>query len=185
MLQPARLLSVLQRLQFTRQRSAGTLFRGQYTLGVTRGARGSDGFPDGFNYEIARKDLCCFERNLLHELWKLLQAEGEALSIEFTSAQVSNFAPAWRGRHDHRKKDTNFQWCASLGEFDGGELRWLEGGDSFAAPTRDRWVKVDGRHTHWVEPYESGTLLCCFAAQAKRNQFGIILPQPPVIAQSQ
>ena len=44
----------------------------------------------------------------------------------------------------------------------------MEGGDSFSVSTRGVWTKIDGRHTHWVEPYSgerySSVLFCCEGA---------------------
>ena len=158
------------RLTFAPRRSSTRrLFQGHYTIGAARGARGSSGFPDGYNREPLRSDLRRADHTLLSEFWQLLKAEGEALGFPFTSAQINkNFAPGWSARRDHRNKDVSFQWCTSLGDFEGGELRWLEGGDSFSVPTRGVWTKIDGRHTHWVEPYSgerySIVLFCCEGA---------------------
>ena len=86
----------------------------------------------------------------MHELWQLLRAEGEVLAYSFTSTQINhNFAAGWQGRHDHLDKDMSFQYCGSLGSFQGGE-----GEQPFYSMTEGVWQKMDGRHTHWVEPYD-------------------------------
>ena len=108
-------------------------------------------------------------QEVLKELWKVLEAEGEALGYKFTSVQVNkNFAAEQRHRHP---KDTNFQWCASLGQFEGGNLCWLEGNSpTFSVSTRGVWHKMDGRHTHWVEPYRGdrySLVLFCNTGEAR------------------
>ena len=117
----------------------------------------SAGFDqDGFNSDIVPKYLPRKEQAVLRELWELLGEEARALGYTFTSAQVNkNFTAGWEARHAHQGKDTDFQRCASLGDFEGGKLCWLEGeGSCFSVSTRRVWQKMDGRHTHWVDPYE-------------------------------
>ena len=85
-------------------------------------------------------------RKVLKKLWKVLEAEGEALGYKFTSVQVNkNFAAEQRHRHP---KDTNFQWCASLGQFEGGNLCWLEGNSPPLLCFHQGRVAQDGRPAH-------------------------------------
>ena len=73
------------RLTFAPRRSSTRRpFQGHYTIGAARGARGSSGFPDGYNREPLRSDLRRADHTLLSELWQLLKAEGEALGFPFT-----------------------------------------------------------------------------------------------------
>ena len=93
------------------------------------------------------------EQARCQELWDLLWVEARALGYEFTSAQINkNFSA--QARHNHRAKDTSYQWCVSLGDFDGGEFCWEERGACFSVSTKGEWQQVDGRHDHWVLPYK-------------------------------
>ena len=170
MQKPEQLLELLERLEFGHMRKNGGKDKAGYTLGTTRGSPGRSGFDkDGFNYEIVPKYLPSGVQEVLKEFWKVLEAEGEALGYKFTSVQVNkNFAAEQRHRHP---KDTNFQWCASLGQFEGGNLCWLEGNSPpFSVSTRGVWHKMDGRHTHWVEPYRGdrySLVLFCNTGEAR------------------
>ena len=152
------MLAILEQLDFpTRTNTTAKRFAGHYTLGDTRGVPGFHGFAHGLNHDIVSKCYPIAQRALLFELWDLLKKEGGALGYEFTTVQVNrNFRPGWGERHDHLGKDTSFQYCISLGAFEGGELCWLEGDQAFRVSTKNAWQKMDGRHTHWVHPYTGG-----------------------------
>ncbi len=107
----------------------------------------------GLNETIVPNCLPPDEQACCQELWDLLRGEAKALGYEFTSAQINkNFSA--QVRHNHRGKDTSYQWCVSLGDFEGGEFCWEEQGACFSVSTKDMWQRVDGRHDHWVLPYK-------------------------------
>ena len=63
-----------------------------------------------------------------------------------------------------------------LGRFEGGKLCWLEGNSPpFSVSTRGVWHKMDGRHTHWVEPYRGDSyslVLFCNTGEAQPLFYG-------------
>lgn len=135
-------------------RTAAEFGRASITLGTTRGAPRSAGFDEeGFNERTVPRKLSKGDREQCARLWELLREEARALGFAFTSAQVNrNFRP--QKPHHHRRTDKDFQWCLSLGDFQGGEFCWQEGERRFCVSTKDRWQKVDGRHLHWVRPHQ-------------------------------
>jgi len=156
------MLAILQQLTFAKRKNDAKRFAHHYTIGDTCQLPGCKGFDlNGVNREIVsdhqlkglRPEMRESERALLLQLWELLKEEGKHLGYEFTSVQVNkNFGTGWEERHDHLGKDVSFQYCLSLGDFEDGELCWLEGDHSFCVSTKGVWQKMDGRHTHWVQP---------------------------------
>ena len=156
------MLAILQQLTFAKRPNDAKRFAHHYTIGDTCQLPGCKGFDlNGVNRDIVsdhqlnglRTEMRKSERKLLLRLWDLLKEEGKDLGYEFTSVQVNkNFGTGWEDRHDHMGKDVSFQYCLSLGDFGGGELCWLEGDHSFCVSTKVVWQKMDGRHTHWVQP---------------------------------
>ena len=124
-----------------------------FTLGCTQRPLGSSGFHEklpsgqGVNRSIVPAKI---DNTLGLQLWNLLQEEAKQLGYEFSSVQVNlNFpGQAHRDRHN-----TIFSYCTCLGEFTGGDFCWQENESEFSACTKGSWLKVDGRHLHWVEPY--------------------------------
>ena len=155
MAKQAEILEVLGRMQLSRGNvGSKRLGRRNITLGTTRrtpGAKNVD--AHGLNETVVPNCLPPDEQACCQELWDLLRGEAKALGYEFTSAQINkNFSA--QVRHNHRGKDTSYQWCVSLGDFDGGEFCWEEQGACFSVSTKDMWQRVDGRHDHWVLPYK-------------------------------
>ena len=145
----------LEKLSWKRGNVKTTTFgSGSITLGVTRGAPGADGFnKEGYNDQVVPGCLSQGDQEQCAKLWELLQDEGRALGVEFSSAQLNkNFQPMHP--HHHRRTDKDHQWCLSLGEFTAGEFCWQERDQCFSVSTKDQWQKVDGRHVHWVKPHQ-------------------------------
>ena len=152
----AEILSLLDALRWPKQNGGRSTSRGSrcFTLGCTLNARGSKNFEEalpsgkGVNRRIVPSKV---DAALGQRLWDLMLAEGEALGYKFSSVQVNLNFP---GKPHRDRSDPNHRWCCSLGEFAGGRLCWREGDVEYKRSTRNMWTKLDGRHLHWVEPYE-------------------------------
>ena len=167
----AEILAVLDALRWPVQYTGRNIARGSkcFTLGCTLNAPGCKNFDEvlpsgkGVNRRVVPSTI---DAALGQRLWDLLREEGEALGYDFSSAQVNLNFP---GQPHRDRNDTNHQWCCSLGDFTGGRLCWQERSAAevkeYRRVTRSTWTKVDGRHLHWVEPYEgvrySLVLFCC------------------------
>ena len=124
-----------------------------FTLGVTLNVPGSKNFeilPSGKAADM-RIVPSRVNQELGMDLWNLLKEEAAKLDYEFSSAQINLNFP---GKAHRDRNNSNFQWCCSLGDFQGGRLCWQESKITYERNTRGMWQKMDGRHLHWVEPYE-------------------------------
>ena len=156
----AEILALLDALRWPLQHSGRAIAKGSrcFTLGCTLNAPGCKNFEEilpsgkGVNRRVVPSSV---DAALGQRLWDLLRKEGEALGYDFSSVQVNLNFP---GKPHRDRNDTNYQWCCSLGDFTGGRLCWQEQKDSqgatYSRNTRGTWTKLDGRHLHWVEPYE-------------------------------
>ena len=157
----AEILAVLDALRWPVQYTGRNIARGSkcFTLGCTLNAPGCKNFEEvlpsgkGVNRRVVPSTI---DAALGQRLWDLLREEGEALGYDFSSVQVNLNFP---GQPHRDRNDTNHQWCCSLGDFTGGRLCWQEQNAAaevkeYRRDTRGTWTKIDGRHLHWVEPYE-------------------------------
>ena len=153
----AEILSLLDALRWPKKAGGGrSIDRGSrcFTMGCTLGAAGSKNFDEvlpsgkGVNRRVVPSSV---DARLGEKLWDLLREEGCALGYSFSSVQVNLNFP---GRPHTDRNDTNYQYCCSLGDFTGGRLCWQEGASEYKRDTCGVWAKLDGRHLHWVEPYE-------------------------------
>ena len=154
----AEILSLLDALRWPKKKARGgrVIDRGSrcFTMGCTLGAAGSKNFDEvlpsgkGVNRRVVPSSV---DALLGGKLWDLLREEGKALGYNFSSVQVNLNFP---GRPHRDRNDTNYQYCCSLGNFTGGRLCWQEGASEYKRDTCGVWTKIDGRHLHWVEPYE-------------------------------
>ena len=152
----AEILALLEALRWPVQHCGRNIARGSkcFTLGCTLNAPGSKNFkevlPSGKG--VNRRPVpSTVDAALGQRLWELMLEEGRALGYEFSSVQVNLNFP---GKPHRDRNDTNHQWCCSLGDFTGGRLCWQEGDVEHKSNTCNMWTKLDGRHLHWVEPYE-------------------------------
>ena len=153
-------LALLEEIEFPTHKFGRQLTHGSkcFTLGTTLNSRGRQGFAEilpngkGVNRRIVPRLV---DQILGLRLWFLLKAEIQDIEgddWDFTSVQINkNFV----GKPHRDKNDTSYQYACSLGDFEGGELHWIEGSRDFQACTKNRWVKFDGRaFMHYVTPYE-------------------------------
>jgi len=101
-----------------------------------------------------------FKVDARHEkLWNTALAVLEGVGVAATSEEFECTSMAvtknFRGSPHVDAKDATYQFAASLGDFQGGELcvEENEGRQIKVVDTRRRLAKVDGRYVHWVKDF--------------------------------
>ena len=157
------ILQILESVQWPQQatgkRGHRKIGASGFCLGATRGVPGATGYTrhetGWYNTSILPRRRNRLDAANLLKLWDLLREIVQRRDPEFTftSVQVNRNFP---GKAHIDKNDVSYQYALSLGSFTGGRL--FSATDDpcvvVAHNTHSRLTKVDGRHPHWVEPYE-------------------------------